>query len=300
MRVSVVLFVAALLELLHAAAESRRRRRSATHRRRRSGSPREPGTGAVAILPLGLDIDSTPAMVQSLEHRRPIVNGYSGQRPAFYGPLVDAINTFPSADALAALHDSGVRFVVTPAPDRTASRRAPCHPGRARPISPTGPSMNCGGRRSSKRGWPRRPTIEPPAARRDSVSRRRARAVPRRLGWSRREPVRRRYLDRRRAARVSPRRERRRPRPGWRSSSRRRMCSRRRRTPSLIPRDTRARSAGRLAPRDPRVRLRRSPRTSCAPAERSPRRSAEGAVVLPMAPVRATRLPRSSTCGRCR
>ena len=72
--------------------------------------------GAVAILPLGLDIDSTPAMVQSLEHHRPIVNGYSGQRPAFYGPLVEAIDTFPSRDALAALHDSRVRFVVTPAP----------------------------------------------------------------------------------------------------------------------------------------------------------------------------------------
>jgi len=76
----------------------------------------EPGPGAVALLPLGLDIDSTPAMVQSLEHRRPIVNGYSGQRPAFYGPMVEAINTFPSGDALTALHDSRVRFVVTPRP----------------------------------------------------------------------------------------------------------------------------------------------------------------------------------------
>jgi hypothetical protein len=70
----------------------------------------------VAILPLELDIGSTPAMVQSLEHRRPIVNGYSGQRPSFYGPLVEALNTFPSTDALLALRESGVRFVVTPAP----------------------------------------------------------------------------------------------------------------------------------------------------------------------------------------
>jgi hypothetical protein len=76
----------------------------------------EPGPGAVAVLPLGLDIDATPAMVQSLEHRRPIVNGYSGQRPSFYGPLVEAINTFPSMDALAALHDARVRFVVAPTP----------------------------------------------------------------------------------------------------------------------------------------------------------------------------------------
>jgi Protein of unknown function (DUF3108) len=77
---------------------------------------REPGPGAVAFLPLDRDVESTPAMVQSLEHRRPIVNGYSGQRPAFYGPFADEINTFPSPDALATLHDSRVRFVVTPKP----------------------------------------------------------------------------------------------------------------------------------------------------------------------------------------
>ena len=77
---------------------------------------REPGTGAVAFLPLDRDVESTPAMVQSLEHRRPIVNGYSGQRPAFYGPFADEINTFPSPDALATLHDSRVRFVVTAKP----------------------------------------------------------------------------------------------------------------------------------------------------------------------------------------
>jgi hypothetical protein len=37
-------------------------------------------SGAVAVLPLDLDIASTVPMLQSLEHRRPIVNGYSGQR----------------------------------------------------------------------------------------------------------------------------------------------------------------------------------------------------------------------------
>ena len=35
-------------------------------------------------LPLTIDIENTPFMVQSLEHGRPIVNGYSGQRPAFF------------------------------------------------------------------------------------------------------------------------------------------------------------------------------------------------------------------------
>jgi hypothetical protein len=75
-----------------------------------------PGKGAVAVLPLGIDIENTPAMVQSLEHRRPLLNGYSGQRPAFYASLVDAIHGFPSEEALIALHESGVRFIVTPAP----------------------------------------------------------------------------------------------------------------------------------------------------------------------------------------
>jgi hypothetical protein len=90
---------------------------------------RAPEPGAVAILPLDIDIASTPAMVQSLEHRRPIVNGYSGQRPSFYEPLVDALNTFPSGDALLALRDSGVRFVVTPAPLAPLAPVAPATTG---------------------------------------------------------------------------------------------------------------------------------------------------------------------------
>ena len=120
------LVAAALLELLHlplslAPAPS-------LHTEVGQWLARAPGTGAVAILPLGLDIDSTPAMVQSLEHHRPIVNGYSGQRPAYYRPLVEAINTFPSADALAALHDSRVRFVVTSAPVAPIAPFAPVAP----------------------------------------------------------------------------------------------------------------------------------------------------------------------------
>lgn len=86
---------------------------------------REPAPGAVAVLPLGLDTDATPAMVQSLEHRRPIVNGYSGQRPDFYRPLAEAIDTFPAREALAALHDARVRFVVTPKPLEPTEPRGP-------------------------------------------------------------------------------------------------------------------------------------------------------------------------------
>jgi hypothetical protein len=56
---------------------------------------RERAPGAVAVLPLTIDVDNTTAMVQSLEHRRPLLNGYSGQRPAYYPSLVDALSTFP-------------------------------------------------------------------------------------------------------------------------------------------------------------------------------------------------------------
>jgi hypothetical protein len=72
------------------------------------------GTGAVVYLPLDADIGNTPAMLDSLQHARPIVNGYSGQRPSFYMGLVDRLNTVPSAEALWELRDLGVRFVVSP------------------------------------------------------------------------------------------------------------------------------------------------------------------------------------------
>jgi hypothetical protein len=75
---------------------------------------REPGAGAVLYLPLDGDLGNTPAMVQSLEHRRPIVNGYSGQRPGFFMALVDTLNQLPASEALWALRDLNVRFVVSP------------------------------------------------------------------------------------------------------------------------------------------------------------------------------------------
>ncbi|MGE3191157.1 MAG: DUF3108 domain-containing protein, partial [Vicinamibacterales bacterium] len=77
---------------------------------------REPNPGAVVVLPLGTDADNTPAMVQSLEHWRPIVNGYSGQRPSFFPAVAESLAGFPSPDALVTLKELGVRFVVTPAP----------------------------------------------------------------------------------------------------------------------------------------------------------------------------------------
>jgi len=53
-------------------------------------------------------------MLGTLVHGRPIVNGYSGQRPAFAGAVAGALATFPSADAIWTLHDLGVRFAVVP------------------------------------------------------------------------------------------------------------------------------------------------------------------------------------------
>jgi hypothetical protein len=72
--------------------------------------------GAVLYLPLTIDIDNTPFMVESLQHGRPIVNGYSGLRPPFYAALVDTFHTFPSADGMWTLKDLDVRYVVSPSP----------------------------------------------------------------------------------------------------------------------------------------------------------------------------------------
>lgn len=73
-----------------------------------------PTPGAVLHLPIAVDIDNTPFMVQSLEHGRPIVNGYSGQRPPYYASLVENLADLPSPDAFAVLRELDVRFVVSP------------------------------------------------------------------------------------------------------------------------------------------------------------------------------------------
>ena len=57
-------------------------------------------------------------MVRSLEHARPIVNGYSGQRPAFFTSVADAVADPASVDARATLRELDVRFVVSPEPHR--------------------------------------------------------------------------------------------------------------------------------------------------------------------------------------
>ena len=71
----------------------------------------------MVYLPLSLDpASNTTFMLRSLAHGRPIVNGYSGQRPSFFTALVDTMAGFPSAESVKTLLDLPVRFVVAPAP----------------------------------------------------------------------------------------------------------------------------------------------------------------------------------------
>lgn len=75
-----------------------------------------PAPGPVVYLPIGFDRENTPYMVEALEHGRPIVNGYSGQRPAFYSAVVEALSALPDVEGLAMLDELGVRYVVAQDP----------------------------------------------------------------------------------------------------------------------------------------------------------------------------------------
>lgn len=77
--------------------------------------------GPVLYLPIGLDRENTPFMVEALEHGRPIVNGYSGQRPVGYAATVEALSTLPAAEGLAMLRELGVSTVVSQQPLETTS-----------------------------------------------------------------------------------------------------------------------------------------------------------------------------------
>ena len=73
----------------------------------------QPGSGAVLCVPIRVFVGNTPCMLQSLEHRRPVVNGYSGIMPPFFEAMVQTANRLPAADALLAMHDIGVEYVVS-------------------------------------------------------------------------------------------------------------------------------------------------------------------------------------------
>ncbi|MCA1584691.1 MAG: DUF3108 domain-containing protein [Acidobacteria bacterium] len=92
--------------------------------------------GPVVHLPISIDIESTPSMVQSLEHWRPIVNGYSGQRPALYSAIVEGLSGFPTPEGYATLRQLNVRFVASAAP--IADAGAPGSPLVERATLPDG------------------------------------------------------------------------------------------------------------------------------------------------------------------
>ena len=74
-----------------------------------------PAPGAVLYWPVSLDRESTPYMIEALQHGRPIVNGYSGRRPPGYSRIIARLSTLPATEGLAMLKDLNVRFVVAPA-----------------------------------------------------------------------------------------------------------------------------------------------------------------------------------------
>lgn len=74
-------------------------------------------SAAVVYLPLELDpASNTTFMLQSLVHGRPIVNGYSGERPSVFPGVVDMMHGFPTAEAIRTLLDLNVKYVVAPGP----------------------------------------------------------------------------------------------------------------------------------------------------------------------------------------
>lgn len=74
----------------------------------------EPG-GAIVELPFPMPQQwflNTPYMVNSTRHWRPLLNGYSGFRPASYGESYDLMRKFPSDDSLIELVSRGVSHIV--------------------------------------------------------------------------------------------------------------------------------------------------------------------------------------------
>jgi hypothetical protein len=74
--------------------------------------------GAAAIVPFpasGAVADYEPtalAMLQALEHRHPLANGYSGLFPAAYSQLREAMQTFPDNGSIAQLRTIGATYLV--------------------------------------------------------------------------------------------------------------------------------------------------------------------------------------------
>lgn len=86
-------------------------------------------TGAVAMIPFaasGRAVDFEPtalAMLQGLEHGHPLLNGYSGFFPATYRGLRIKLSRFPEAEAISALEEQEVRYLVITAEAATSEAR---------------------------------------------------------------------------------------------------------------------------------------------------------------------------------
>jgi hypothetical protein len=95
-----------------------------------------PEPGPVVYLPIGRDTDDVRAMLSALEHGRPILNGFSGQRPGLYAAVVDQVSAFPDRTALLTLRELGVRFVVAMSSVRPAiaAGGGVSQPGAATPV----------------------------------------------------------------------------------------------------------------------------------------------------------------------
>jgi hypothetical protein len=71
--------------------------------------------GSVVELPFPMPQQwflNTPYMVNSTRHWRPLLNGYSGFRPASYSETYDLMRRFPADDALVELSSKGVSHII--------------------------------------------------------------------------------------------------------------------------------------------------------------------------------------------
>ena len=75
----------------------------------------DPEPGAVLDLPFydGLSAHrNAPYMLATTSHWKPLVNGYSGHKPANFDQTVRRMNNFPASETIEALRALGVRYVV--------------------------------------------------------------------------------------------------------------------------------------------------------------------------------------------
>lgn len=75
----------------------------------------DPEPGAVLDLPFydGLSAHrNAPYMLATTTHWKPLVNGYSGHKPANFDQTVRRMNNFPASETIEALRALGVRYVV--------------------------------------------------------------------------------------------------------------------------------------------------------------------------------------------